>query len=384
MNTYVNPADLPSSQPRKKTGPARATRAVNQPVSADEQALFTKCTFDTFVVGESNEFARSAALAVAEQPGTRYNPLFIYGNSGLGKTHLLVSIANYTRQNFPHLVTCYVSANKFTEDYIQAMQKQHNLDAFNAVYNRADILLIDDVQYLEGKSETTNQLFNIFNSMKNNNKQIVLSADRSPKDLDMEERYTSRFQQGLLADIKPPNYETRLIIIRKYLAAIEETTPLFAVMPDDVISYLAEKSTSNVREIEGAVTRLASYMALGKRTGITVDEAQEVLQDFFPDRTNAQVSISTIQSEVERYFKVSHEDIVSSKRSKDVTYPRHIAIYLSRFMTEESLEAIGKKFGGRDHTTIMHSVNKIEKDQKDNRVLFDQIEQLTARIKERS
>lgn len=386
MNQFVDPSSI-SNQAQSSTMPAaeEAGRVGGEYASSPtsgEEALFSKCTFDTFVVGKSNEFARGAALAVAEQPGIAYNPLFIYGNSGLGKTHLLVAIANYAMQNFPRMATRYVSANKFLNDYVEATQR-NQWGTFNSKYHQVDILLVDDVQYLEGKDETINQLFNIFNEMTNRNKQIVLSADRAPKDIDMDDRMRSRFISGLLADIKPPDYETRLAILKNYLSRVNQHTSFYGNIPDDVLGYLAEVATSNIREMEGAITRLVSNMTLLKKNSISIEEAQELLQDFFPTIQDKQIDIALIQSEVERFFKISHEDMISGKRSKGITTPRHIAIYLSRYMTEESLESIGKKFGGRDHTTVMHSVNKIERDQKDNRILFDQLEQLILIIQER-
>lgn len=386
MNQFVDPSSI-SNQAPSSTMPAaeEAGRVGGEYASSPtsgEEALFSKCTFDTFVVGKSNEFARGAALAVAEQPGIAYNPLFIYGNSGLGKTHLLVAIANYAMQNFPRMATRYVSANKFLNDYVEATQR-NQWGTFNSKYHQVDILLVDDVQYLEGKDETINQLFNIFNEMTNRNKQIVLSADRAPRDIDMDDRMRSRFISGLLADIKPPDYETRLAILKNYLSRVNQHTSFYGNIPDDVLGYLAEVATSNIREMEGAITRLVSNMTLLKKNSISIEEAQELLQDFFPTIQDKQIDIALIQSEVERFFKISHEDMISGKRSKGITTPRHIAIYLSRYMTEESLESIGKKFGGRDHTTVMHSVNKIERDQKDNRILFDQLEQLTLIIQER-
>ena len=381
MNQFVDPSSI-SNQAPSSTMPAaeEAGRVGGEYASSPtsgEEALFSKCTFDTFVVGKSNEFARGAALAVAEQPGIAYNPLFIYGNSGLGKTHLLVAIANYAMQNFPRMATRYVSANKFLNDYVEATQR-NQWGTFNSKYHQVDILLVDDVQYLEGKDETINQLFNIFNEMTNRNKQIVLSADRAPKDIDMDDRMRSRFISGLLADIKPPDYETRLAILKNYLSRVNQHTSFYGNIPDDVLGYLAEVATSNIREMEGAITRLVSNMTLLKKNSISIEEAQELLQDFFPTIQDKQIDIALIQSEVERFFKISHEDMISGKRSKGITTPRHIAIYLSRYMTEESLESIGKKFGGRDHTTVMHSVNKI-----DNRIRFDQLEQLTLIIQER-
>lgn len=385
MNQFVDPASLSGHSPSPNMAAAEEAERVggeyaSSPTSGDE-ALFSKCTFDTFVVGKSNEFARGAALAVAELPGTAYNPLFIYGNSGLGKTHLLVAIANYAMQNFPRMATRYVSANKFLNDYVEATQR-NQWGTFNSKYHQVDILLVDDVQYLEGKDETINQLFNIFNEMTNRNKQIVLSADRAPKDIDMDDRMRSRFISGLLADIKPPDYETRLAILKNYLSRVNQHTSFYGNIPDEVLFYLADVATSNIREMEGSITRLVSNMTLLRKDSISVEEAQELLQDFFPTIKDKQIDIALIQSEVERFFNITHDDMISSKRSKGITNPRHIAIYLSRYMTEESLEAIGKKFGGRDHTTVMHSVNKIERDQKDNRQLFDQIEQLRLLINE--
>lgn len=385
MNQFVDPASLSGHSPSPNMAAAEEAERVggeyaSSPTSGDE-ALFSKCTFDTFVVGKSNEFARGAALAVAELPGTAYNPLFIYGNSGLGKTHLLVAIANYAMQNFPRMATRYVSANKFLNDYVEATQR-NQWGTFNSKYHQVDILLVDDVQYLEGKDETINQLFNIFNEMTNRNKQIVLSADRAPKDIDMDDRMRSRFISGLLADIKPPDYETRLAILKNYLSRVNQHTSFYGNIPDEVLFYLADVATSNIREMEGSITRLVSNMTLLRKDSISVEEAQELLQDFFPTIKDKQIDIALIQSEVERFFNITHDDMISSKRSKGITNPRHIAIYLSRYMTEESLEAIGKKFGGRDHTTVMHSVNKIERDQKDNCQLFDQLEQLRLLINE--
>ena len=382
LTARVSPSDIsPAPVPSATYTPTTIPPSQDSDPSTANQALFGKCTFDTFVVGPSNEFARGAALAVAEQPGTAYNPLFIYGSSGLGKTHLLVAIANYARQNFSHLRTVYASANEFLNDYVTATQK-NQWNAFNEKYHTADVLLIDDVQYLENKDETINQFFNIFNAMINKNKQVVLSADRAPRDINMDERMRSRFNSGLLADVKAPDYETRLAILKNYLSRTTSQTNFRGLIPSDVLEWLAEASTSNIREIEGAVTRLISNMSLLGKDSITVEEARELLSDFFPDDDDAPIEIPVIMSEVEKYFGVSHEDMISNKRHKSITTPRHVAIYLSRYLTEESLEAIGRNFGGRDHTTVMHSVSKIERDQKTNRQLFDQLETLRKRINE--
>lgn len=389
MNTFVSMSDI-APRPAEEVSPAQTQASVQERAKEatlqsrqGNEALFSKCTFETFVVGSSNNFARGAALAVAEQPGTVYNPLFIYGKSGLGKTHLLVSIANYVQSNYPLMATRYVSANDFLNDYVEATQKNRWND-FNAKYHHADVLLVDDVQYLEGKGETINQLFNIFNEMINMSKQVVLSADRAPKDIDMDTRMRSRFASGMTVDVQPPDYEMRLAIIKSCYQRVQQTTTFTGLISEEVLSWLAENASTNIREIEGAVTRLIGNMSLTGKPEITIDEAQEVLQDFFPDVSHAKITIAAIQAEVERYFKVSHEDMVSSKRNKNISSSRHIAIYLCRYMTSESLAAIGAKFGGRDHTTVMHSVGKIEKDQQANRILYDQLQELRERIMERS
>lgn len=385
LNQYVDPRSLSSQSdnlptPNYPSGTGTPSNTLNR--TNNNEYLFSRCTFDTFVVGSSNKFARGAALAVAEQPGVAWNPLFIYGSSGLGKTHLLVAIANYARQNFPHMVTCYVSANDFLNDYVEATQKNQWM-SFNKKYHQADILLVDDVQALQGKDETINQLFNIFNEMTNNGKQIVLSADRAPKDIDMDERMRSRFNSGLPVDIKPPDYETRLAIIKNHLNRVIQNTNFYGTIPDEVLAFIAEAQISNIRDVESLVTHLVGKMNSDDKDIITVEEAQDYLHDFLPSAKDQQVTIEMIQSEVERFFEISHEDMISSKRSKNIATARHIAVYLSRYMTEESLQAIGKKFGNRDHTTVMHSVSTIEERQKENRNLFDQVEQLRLIIKKR-
>lgn len=384
QNFQQNPqAVYPQNSPQGQVQPQHQQPQRGVIRSTGNEALFSKCTFDSFVVGKSNEFAQGVALAVAEQPGVAYNPLFIYGSSGLGKTHLMIAIANYIAVNYPNMVVCYASANEFLNDYVSATQR-NQWNEFNIKYHQVDVLLIDDIQYLEGKEETINQLFRIFNEMTGSNKQIVLSADRSPKDLNMDERLRSRFASGMPADVKAPDFETRLAIIKNCYLRMQQTTNFSGLVPDEVLSYLAETANSNIREMEGAFTRLIGSMTFRHNpdTSITVEEAKEILEDFFPDMAASQVTIATIQSEVERYFKVSHEDLIGSKRSKGITYPRHIAMYLSRYLTDESLESIGKKFGNRDHTTVMYSVGKIDEDQQNNRQLFDQLEQLTTRIRE--
>ena len=386
MNEYINPQDLQDIKNNEEGNYPKAESMVKkgalyngQSVTQGKEILFEQYTFETFVVGRSNEFAKGVALAVAEQPGMAYNPVFIYGNSGLGKTHLLAAIANYALRNYPKMSVVYASANDFTNDFVQAVQR-NNWGYFNKKYHQADILLIDDIQYLQGRTETIDQLFNIFNEMVNQHKQIVLSADRAPKDIDMDDRMRSRFLTGTTPDINPPDYETRLAILRNYLPRATPSS-FMGHINDDVLEYIAEISTSNVREIEGAINQIITHMSILGKKNITPAEAEVILQDFFLEKDKKQITITDIQEEVSSYYNISHEDLISSKRSRDIAQARHIAIYLSRWLTEESLESIGKKFGGRDHTTVMHSVNKIDKDQKDNRTLFDQVEQLTTRIK---
>ena len=380
-----------SETPQRVSAPQQQQPVQPQHVNQSQQdsqqrggkysGLFAGRTFDSFVQGPSNKFAYSAAMAVAEQPGNMWNPLFIYGKSGLGKTHLLVAIANYINTNLPNMNVVYVDARDFLDDLSSAAQL-NQWKAFNDKYQSADVLLVDDVQYLENKEGSIDMLFNIFNKMTGEFKQVVLSADRAPKDINMDERIRTRFIQGMLVDVQPPDYETRLAIIRNNYWKAQQTTTIGAAIPDEVLEYLAESATSNIRQMEGALNRLMGNITLFHKQSITVEEAREILQDFFPEVEAIPVDIATIQAEVEHFFKISHEDMVGSKRRKDLAQARHIAIYLSRYMTAESMQNIGKKFGGRDHTTVMHSVNKIEEEQSENRQLYDIIEQLRSRIQD--
>ena len=385
VNVFVNPEDI--IQQKRENSQSLINNSAIQNSKEDKnlfkegyEALFSKCTFDSFIVGPSNDFARSAALSVAEQPGGLYNPLFIYGNSGLGKTHLLLAIANYINKTAPNMSIMYAPADDFLKDYVSAVQIK-DWAKFDNKYRGRDVLLIDDVQYLANKGETITQLFNIFNDMINRNRQVVLSADRAPKDIDMDERMRSRFMNGLLVDVRTPDYETRLAIIKNFYTHRQETSTFFGVIPDEVLDFIAETSTSNIREIEGAVNKIIGNMTLFRKPTISIDEAKDILHGFFPDTAIKQVSISSIQNTVENFFNISHEDLLSTKRAKTLTGPRHIAIYLSRYLTEESLESIGKNFGGRDHTTVMYSVSKIEKDVEENKSLADQIEQIRTILK---
>lgn len=336
-----------------------------------------KYTFDSFVVGESNNFARNAALAVAEQPGLKYNPLFIWGGPGLGKTHLLTAIGHYVTDNFPHKKVLFVTSERFTDDYVDSLRAK-KVDGFRQKYRSADVLLIDDIQFLESKEGIQEQFFNTFNELQRRGKAIVLASDRPPKDINMEERYQSRFAMGLPADIQPPNFETRLAILRQF--AESQNIPV----QQDVLTYVAEVASPNIREMEGAMIRIGAFRDLSKRPVADLAMVRDVLKDVFPERSTRPVLVTTIQREVERFFGVSRSDLIGSKRSQSIVYPRQVAMYLSRELTDLSLPKIGNEFGGRDHTTVMHAQAKIQKLMGEQREVYNQIQQLTNTIKQKS
>jgi len=346
--------------------------------SSSERGEFDpKYTFDSFVVGDSNAFARTAALAVAEQPGLKYNPLFIWGGPGLGKTHLLHAVGHYVTHNFPHKKVIYVTSEQFTNDYIDSLGPK-TTDRFRQKYRSVDVLLIDDIQFLEKKEGIQEQFFHTFNELQRHGKAVVLASDRPPKDINMEERYRSRFASGLQADIQPPNYETRLAILRQYVE--NEGMPI----EPDVLSYVADITTPNIREMEGAMTRIGAWLHLSKRSVVDLDMAKEVLLTVFPEHSMRPISISSIQREACRFFGISHGDLVGSKRSQSIVYPRQIAMYLSRELTDLSLPKIGDEFGGRDHTTVMHATAKIQKLMSEQREVYNQVQQLTNSIKQKN
>jgi chromosomal replication initiator protein len=346
--------------------------------SQDERGEFDpKYTFDSFVVGDSNAFARTAALSVAEQPGLKYNPLFIWGGPGLGKTHLLQAIGHYVTQNFPHKKVIYVTSEQFTNDYIDSLGPK-TTDLFRQKYRSVDVLLIDDIQFLEKKEGIQEQFFHTFNELQRHGKAVVLASDRPPKDINMEERYRSRFAAGLQADIQPPNYETRLAILRQFVES--EHLPI----EPDVLSYVADITTPNIREMEGAMTRIGAWLHLSKRSVVDLEMAKEVLLTVFPEHSMRPIAVSSIQREACRFFGISHADLVGSKRSQSIVYPRQIAMYLSRELTDLSLPKIGEEFGGRDHTTVMHATAKIKKLMSDERDVYNQVQQLTNTIKQKN
>lgn len=361
---------------------ASAAEAESKPapqrISSEERGEFDpKYTFDSFVVGDSNAFARTAALSVAEQPGLKYNPLFIWGGPGLGKTHLLHAIGQYVTENFPHKKVIYVTSEQFTNDYIDSLGPK-TTDRFRQKYRSVDVLLIDDIQFLEKKEGIQEQFFHTFNELQHHGKAVVLASDRPPKDINMEERYRSRFASGLQADIQPPNYETRLAILRQYVES--EGLPI----ETDVLSYVADITTPNIREMEGAMTRIGAWLHLSKRSIVDLQMAKEVLLTVFPEHSMRPISISSIQREACRFFGISHGELVGSKRSQSIVYPRQIAMYLAREMTDLSLPKIGDEFGGRDHTTVMHATAKIRKLMNEQRDVYNQIQQLTNAIKQKN
>lgn len=369
------PAEIPDDMPTAQKEPAQAVQEVD---TSEERGEFDpKYTFDSFVVGDSNAFARTAALAVAEQPGLKYNPLFIWGGPGLGKTHLLHAVGHYVSHNFPHKKVIYVTSEQFTNDYIDSLGPK-TTDRFRQKYRSVDVLLIDDIQFLEKKEGIQEQFFHTFNELQRHGKAVVLASDRPPKDINMEERYRSRFASGLQADIQPPNYETRLAILRQYVE--NENMPI----EPDVLSYVADITTPNIREMEGAMTRIGAWLHLSKRSIVDLDMAKEVLLTVFPEHSMRPISISSIQRETCRFFGISHADLVGSKRSQSIVYPRQIAMYLSRELTDLSLPKIGDEFGGRDHTTVMHATAKIQKLMSEQRDVYNQVQSLTNTIKQKN
>ena len=344
--------------------------------------LKNKYTFDNFIVGNSNKFAHAAALSVAENPGNMYNPLFIYGNSGLGKTHLMHAIGNYIIENSNKTVL-YVTSDNFIQDFISMSKKDEHGSNFNYVdffknkYRNIDVLIIDDIQFLGGATQTQQEFFHTFNNLYNDSKQIIVSSDRSPGDLkQLEERLRTRFSWGLTVNIYPPDFELRKEILKKKIVAGNFEKEI----PDDVIEYIASNIGTDVRQLEGSITRLIAYSAMMGGSEITLDLAIEALKDFISKGISEKNDVHRIQKIVSEYFQISVEDIRSKKRSSNISFPRQIAMYLCRVMTSESFPKIGIEFGGKDHSTVMHSVEKIETEIKQNKDLANIIEKLKKDI----
>ncbi|MBC2569363.1 chromosomal replication initiator protein DnaA [Clostridium saccharobutylicum] len=335
--------------------------------------LNPKYTFNSFVIGNSNRFAHAASLAVAESPAKAYNPLFIYGGVGLGKTHLMHAIGHYILDGNPSAKVVYVSSEKFTNELINAIKDDKN-EEFRNKYRNVDILLIDDIQFIAGKERTQEEFFHTFNALHDANKQIILSSDRPPKEIPtLEDRLRSRFEWGLIADIQVPDFETRIAILKKK-ADVENLN-----VANEVMGYIATKIKSNIRELEGALIRIIAYSSLTNRE-VTVDLATEALKDIISKKQGKHVTIDIIQDIVSSYFNLRVEDLKSQRRTRNVAYPRQIAMYLSRKLTDMSLPKIGEEFGGRDHTTVIHAYEKISENLKTDDSLQHTVNDITKKL----
>ncbi len=313
----------------------------------------SRYTFDSFVIGSGNRFAHAAALAVAEAPAKAYNPLFIYGGVGLGKTHLLQAIGHHVLTHKPIARVMYVSSERFTNDLINSIRDDKTVE-FRNKYRTADVLLIDDIQFLAGKERTQEEFFHTFNALHESSRQLIISSDRPPRDIPtLEDRLRSRFEWGLIADIQPPDYETRIAILRKKaeLDAID--------LPDEVVQYIAQRISSNIRELEGALSRLRAHAQMS-RAPLSVELAAEVLREILPQTRVRPITIPAIQRAVADFFGIRVEEMKAKRRTKGVAFPRQVAMYLSRELTDASLPRIGEEFGGRDHTTVMHACDRVK------------------------
>ncbi|MGO4490553.1 chromosomal replication initiator protein DnaA [Arthrobacter sp. 2YAF22_2] len=337
--------------------------------------LNPKYIFDTFVIGSSNRFAHAAAVAVAEAPAKAYNPLFIYGDSGLGKTHLLHAIGHYARRLYSGIRVRYVNSEEFTNDFINSIRDDEGT-SFKTTYRNVDVLLIDDIQFLAGKDATMEEFFHTFNALHNNNKQVVITSDLPPKQLaGFGDRLKSRFEWGLLTDIQPPELETRIAILRK--KALSEGLSA----PDDALEYIASKISSNIRELEGALIRVTAFASLNRQP-VDVGLAEMVLKDLITDDGAQEITSAQILTQTADYFKLSMEELCSKSRTRTLVTARQIAMYLCRELTDMSLPKIGQELGGRDHTTVIHADRKIRELMAERRVIYNQVTELTNRIKQ--
>ncbi len=350
------------------TAPAASVLPPRRP-----RGLQPRFTFEAFVTGPSNRFAQAAALAVAEAPARAYNPFFVYGGVGLGKTHLLHAIGHFVAANHPELSLTYVSVETFTNEFINAL-RDGGIRSFKDRYRSTDILLIDDIQSLEGREQTQEEFFHTFNALHDGGKQIVISSDRPPKAIaTLEDRLRSRFEMGLITDVQPPDLETRIAILQKRVRADR-----YEIHDPEVLSFIATRVSTNVRALEGALTRVVAHGSISGRR-VTVELADQVLQDLFPADEGG-VRIEVIQSEVCRYYSVTMDELVGDKRTRRIVGPRQVAMYLSRELTDSSLPAIGRAFGGRDHTTVMYAVQKISKQMTGEGEVLTAVQALTARL----
>ena len=365
----------PDREPDEVPAPAVAAKTV-PPTRTTFEGLNPKYTFDSFVIGSSNRFAHAAALAVAEAPAQAYNPLFIYGGTGLGKTHLLQAVGQYVSEHSAALGVKYVTSETFMNDFINSLRDKR-IEGFKQRYRSYDLLMIDDIQFLEGKERIQEEFFHTFNSLYEAGRQIVISSDRPPREIStLEERLRSRFEWGLITDIQPPDLETRIAILRKRVK-----TDGIHVPDPQVLTFIAGRVTTNIRELEGALTRVVAFSSLTGRL-MTVDLAQDVLRDVFPQGEAAEVSIERIQETVIDRFGISLDELCGERRSQNIVYPRQVAMYLSRELTDSSLPKIGRQFGGRDHTTVIHATSKIARLIREDRSVYNLVQELTARIKQ--
>jgi chromosomal replication initiator protein len=351
--------------------------AAEQAAPRSQTRLNEKYTFDTFVIGASNRFSHAAAVAVAEAPARAYNPLFIWGDSGLGKTHLLHAVGHYTQRLFPGMRVRYVSTEEFTNDFINSLRDDRKV-AFQRRYRDVDVLLVDDIQFLEGKEGTQEEFFHTFNTLHNANKQIVVSSDRPPKRLEtLEDRMRTRFEWGLITDIQPPELETRIAILRKKAAQDR------LAVPGDVLEFIAERIERNIRELEGALIRVTAFASLNRQP-VDTQLAEIVLRDLIPDSAASEITAPTIMAVTAEFFGVTMDELCGPGKTKALAQSRQIAMYLCRELTDLSLPRIGQTFGGRDHTTVMHADKKIRNEIAQRRKTFEQVQELTARIKQRA
>jgi chromosomal replication initiator protein len=341
-----------------------------------DSGMNPKYTFDLFVIGSSNRFAHAAALAVAEAPAQAYNPLFVYGGTGLGKTHLMQAIAQYVAEHSSDLSVRYVTSETFMNDFINSLRDKR-IEGFKQRYRTYDLLLVDDVQFFEHKERIQEEFFHTFNSLYEAGSQIVMSSDRPPRDIaTLEARLRSRFEWGLITDVQPPDLETRIAILRKKVK-----TDGIHVPEPQVLSFIASRISTNIRELEGALTRVVAFSSLTGRA-LSVELAEDVLKDVFPQGEAAEVSIHRIQELVSERFQLTMDELCSDKRSQNIVYPRQVAMYLSRELTDSSLPKIGREFGGRDHTTVIHATSKIARLIREDRSVYNLVQELTARVKQ--
>jgi chromosomal replication initiator protein len=366
--TVSGPVDSVPAEPSRPGTGSPGTRG------EETSRLNPKYTFDTFVIGSSNRFAHAAAVAVAEQPAKAYNPLFVYGESGLGKTHLLHAIGHYTRTLYAGSRVRYVSSEEFTNEFINSI-RDDKAAAFQRRYRDVDVLLVDDIQFLSGKVQTQEEFFHTFNTLHNANKQIVVTSDLPPKQLqDFEDRMRSRFEWGLITDVQPPDLETRIAILRKKSAQERLSAP------PEVLEFIASKISTNIRELEGALIRVTAFASLNRQP-VDLPLAEVVLKDLITDQAGPEITSSIIMMQTAAYFGVTVDDLCGSSRSRVLVTARQIAMYLCRELTDLSLPKIGQAFGGRDHTTVMHADRKIRQLMAERRSLYNQVTDLTARIK---